>query len=153
MLKNPLFYWIELKWYFFHLMICHSKRNLGADHNPKSQILTIFSTFFKSQKWCAQNEAIFGGQNRKNAKYFFQKFLLSQIVRNIIPINYIPIKAMLTPLVSRKNAKNCQNGIFHWFLTCFRPISWLLMIQWLVFMIVWVQWRVIETSKLSKKPF
>ena len=27
--------------------------------NPKSQILTIFSTFFKSQKWSAQNEAIF----------------------------------------------------------------------------------------------
>ena len=42
--------------------------------NPKSQILTIFSTFFKSQKWSAQNEAIFGGQNQKNAKNFFKNF-------------------------------------------------------------------------------
>ena len=42
--------------------------------NPKSQIPTIFSTFFKSQKWSAQNEAIFGGQNQKNAKKNFKNF-------------------------------------------------------------------------------
>ena len=42
--------------------------------NPKSQIPTIFSTFFKSQKWSAQNEAIFGGQNQKNAKKIFKNF-------------------------------------------------------------------------------
>ena len=146
--NQMLFFWREISW-----NLISENSDVERACNPKSQILTIFSTFFKSQKWSAQNEAIFGGQNLKNAKKIFQKFLLSQIVRNIIPINYIPIKAMLTPLVSRKNAKNCQNGIFHWFLTCFRPISGLLMIQWLVFMIVWVQWRVIETSKLSKKPF
>ena len=42
--------------------------------NPKSQIPTIFSTFFKSQKWSAQNKAIFGGQNQKTAKKIFKNF-------------------------------------------------------------------------------
>ena len=113
----------------------------------------LFSVLFSSLKnGVRKTRPFLEGKIRKTQKNF-QKILLSQIVWNIILINYIPIKAMLTPLVSRKNAKNCQNGIFHWFLTCFRQISWLLMIQWLVFMIVWVQWRVIETSKLSKKPF
>ena len=46
-------------------------KNEKRAHNPKSQIPTIFSTFFKSQKWSAQNEAIFGGQNQKNAKKNF----------------------------------------------------------------------------------
>ena len=53
------------------------QRCIVGDHqNKPAQILTIFSTFFKSQKWSAQNEAIFGGQNQKNAKKISKIFIV-----------------------------------------------------------------------------
>ena len=47
----------------------------------------------KSRKLFFSGEVIFGGQNRRNTKKKFQKIILSQIVRQVIPIIYIPIKA------------------------------------------------------------
>ena len=132
-----------------------SKITLGHSlmtQNAPSRLYPVYQFWQVSKVECAKQGVFLEGKIGKTEKKI-QKFLLSQIIQNIILINYIPIKAILTPLVSRKNAKNCQNGCFLSFLTCFRLISWLFKIQWLVFIIVWVQWRVIETLKLSKKPF
>ena len=65
----------------------------------------LFIKSDKSQKWSAQNRGYFWRAKSEKLKKKFPNFLLSQIVQNIILINYIPIKAMLTTLVSRKNAK------------------------------------------------
>ena len=67
------------------------------DHNPKSQIPTISSTFFQIpslKNGVHKIRPFLEGNIGKMQKKKFQKFLLSQIVRNIIPIIYIPIKAI-----------------------------------------------------------
>ena len=86
------------------------------DHNPKSQIPTISSTFFQIpslKNGVHKIRPFLEGNIGKTQKKKFQKFLLSQIVRQVIPINYIPIKAILSTLVSWKNAKNQQKQPFY----------------------------------------
>ena len=77
-------------------------------HPQKVKIMDIVS---KEDHWQNPENFFFRGGHfwrakSKKCKRKFQKILLSQIVCQVIPIIYIPIKAILSTLVSRKNAKN-----------------------------------------------